>query len=103
MRMLCGRCRSSDSARSAGAVQRNLWQAEARGPKEELPASTISATYRHWRWIKTSLQRAPIAVWREFIGETPLRMPRTAWPFGCRSSRKRVATCGPTASTCLAP
>jgi putative transposase len=31
--------------------------------------------------IHRGLQRAPIAVWREFIGETPLRMPRDRIAF----------------------
>ena len=31
--------------------------------------------------IHRGLQRAPIAVWREFIGETPLRMPRDRMAF----------------------
>jgi hypothetical protein len=31
--------------------------------------------------IHRGLQRAPIAVWREFIGETPLRMPKDRMAF----------------------
>jgi putative transposase len=59
-----------DPAESAGLTLHEL---------ETYFAIEIAEGY-HQR-IHRGLQRAPIAVWREFIGETPLRMPRDRMAF----------------------
>ena len=62
--------RRQDPAESAGLTLHEL---------ETYFAIEIAEGY-HQR-IHRGLQRAPIAVWREFIGETPLRMPRDRMAF----------------------
>ena len=46
--------------------------------------------------IHSALLRPPVAVWREHEASLALRMPKTAWRFGCSSDPTPIEHSGPT-------